>query len=265
MLSGRLRRELSRIVRGLEPTASTEPPAPPLPEAGEEQPVAAPSSPEPFALQYDPLEIGVIVETTQGPCLEVRPPLEQLDDYAERHARLRATRGEAPLFLDIETCGLAAAPLFLIGVATVTEEAIVLRQFLARDYTEEAAVLQAFRELGAEHAVWVSFNGAAFDLPFIRDRAGFHHVTIPEPRAHTDILPPARRRWRGQFPDCRLATLELHVCNRRRYGDIPGAEIPGVYHDFVRDENWASLAPVLQHNALDILTMADLWLTLRGG
>lgn len=226
-------------------------------------PPDAPPPADLWALDYDPQAIGIPYASERGPCLEVCPPLDTLTGHAERVTRLAAA-GEAPLFLDIETCGLGGAPLFLIGIAATETEGFRLRQFLARDYAEEAAVLEAFAGAAAARSVWVTFNGATFDLPYIRDRAGYLDVPLPEPARHDDVLPPARRRWRGKFDNCRLTTLEEGVCHRRRWGDIPGSEIPGVYHEFVREGNWGLLRPVLGHNALDILTMADLWLRLRG-
>jgi uncharacterized protein YprB with RNaseH-like and TPR domain len=34
--------------------------------------------------------------------------------------------------------------------------------------------------------------------------------------------------------------------------------MPPLYHDFVRTGNWPLLHPVLHHNALDLLTLAEL-------
>ena len=78
------------------------------------------------------------------------------------------------------------------------------------------------------------------------------------PPRHLDLLHPARRRWRGDLPDCRLQTLESRICRRRRVGDVPGEEVPGLYHDFVRNGDAARLVPVFHHNLLDVTTMSDI-------
>ena len=41
-----------------------------------------------------------------------------------------------------------------------------------------------------------------------------------------------------------------------------GDAIPGLYHEFVRTGRWEILAPVLRHNAMDLLSMAELWVEL---
>src|SRR5256885_13147752 len=51
---------------------------------------------------------------------------------------------------------------------------------------------------------------------------------------YTTLFRSSRRRWKGRLVDCRLQTLELYVCRRRRFGDVAGADVPGLYHDFVR-------------------------------
>jgi uncharacterized protein YprB with RNaseH-like and TPR domain len=68
----------------------------------------------------------------------------------------------------------------------------------------------------------------------------------------------ARRRWRGHLPNCRLQTLERHVCRRSRAVDIPGHAIPGVYADYVRTGFERDMDTVLYHNAIDLVTLFDL-------
>jgi hypothetical protein len=44
----------------------------------------------------------------------------------------------------------------------------------------------------------------------------------------------------------------------RRHGDIPGADIPQVYFDYVRSGDARVMARVFEHNRLDILSLAAL-------
>ena len=261
MLTSSLRQRLSRVARGMGPATST-----PTPTRQESLPPSVPAAPpapatRPFLLAYCPEASGRLEEAASGPFWRVEPPLaDLLPDWAERAAELE---GVGPtLFVDIETAGLAGAPLFLIGVLRVGPEGVWLAQFLARDYAEEAAVVQAFGTLGAEWERWVTFNGAVFDVPYIQDRAIMHRARVLPPAEHVDLLPRSRKRWRGEFSDCRLQTLETHVCGLRRVGDVPGAAIPALYHQFVRRSHWDLIAPVLHHNAMDLLTMAQLWRAL---
>jgi uncharacterized protein YprB with RNaseH-like and TPR domain len=162
------------------------------------------------------------------------------------------------LLLDIETCGLSAAPVFLVGLCHVGERNLVLRQLFARDYSEERALVAQVAAIARDFDFLVTFNGRTFDIPFLRDRATHHRLRFGVGLPHLDLLQVARRRWRGQFRDCRLQTLEWHILRRRRAGDVDGAAIPGIYHDYVKRGQPHRLLPVFHHNLLDLVAMAEL-------
>ncbi len=187
-------------------------------------------------------------------------------------------------YLDIETCGLAGEPLFLVGLMrcpgrggeTPPDGVLRIDQFLARDYSEEAAMLEhVWRELeGAE--CLVTFNGKSFDMPTVEARsAACGLFDRPAVERHVDLLHEARRRWKRELPNCRLQTVEQLVCGRRRVGDIPGCDIPAAYHEFVRSQRSEDavrraasvrrLQTILHHNALDLVTMAELAAGIVGG
>ena len=56
--------------------------------------------------------------------------------------------------------------------------------------------------------------------------------------------------------DCRLSTLEDVLCGHRREGDVAGFEIPSRYFHYVRSGDARALAPVLEHNRLDLVALA---------
>ena len=170
-----------------------------------------------------------------------------------------AARGlEHALFLDLETCGLSSSAVFLAGTMHWNGEDFVLRQYFARHYGEEGPLLRALNESMAGFEHLVTFNGKTFDVPFLQGRAVVHGVRLALPPHHLDLLHPSRRRWRGEFTDCRLKTLESRVCRRHRVGDVPGEEIPGLYHDYVKHGDPYRLVPVFHHNLLDVITMSDI-------
>jgi uncharacterized protein YprB with RNaseH-like and TPR domain len=163
------------------------------------------------------------------------------------------------MVIDIETGGFAGTPVFLIGVVELGRRPLRVRQWLARDYPEEKAILRRFAAAAEERDHWVTFNGRSFDGPFLQDRCVLHQVPLAAPAVHVDVLHAARRAWRGVVPDFRLRTLEQHMLGRERIGDVPGADIPDLFHHFVRTGNAAPLAPVLEHNRLDLLATVELF------
>lgn len=162
------------------------------------------------------------------------------------------------LFLDLETGGLASSPVFLAGTMHWNGEDFVLRQYFARHYGEEATLVGALHEAARDFEYLVTFNGKSYDAPFLRGRALVHGVPLRLPPRHLDLLHPSRRKWAGQFKDCKLQTLESRVCRRHRTGDVPSEEVPGLYHDFVRRGDAYRLVPVFHHNLLDVTTMAEI-------
>jgi uncharacterized protein YprB with RNaseH-like and TPR domain len=162
------------------------------------------------------------------------------------------------LYLDIETCGLSAAPVFLVGLGFAVDRNIVFRQLFARDYAEERALLEEVARVAKEFDALVTFNGKTFDAPFLRDRATLHRLPFALPQPHLDLLWMARRRWKEYLPNCRLQTLEWRILRRRRGGDVEGAEIPGLYHDYVKRGEPHRLVPVFHHNLLDVVAMVEL-------
>jgi hypothetical protein len=200
------------------------------------------------------------------------------------------------MYLDLETCGLAGAALFLIGLLRRIDGLLAVELLLARNYAEEKAVLVSLWERAAAHDVLVTFNGKSFDWPMVLDRStryllgqtslvGGKRVdrqengspssarrlpagTVRPTRTeliHVDILHHARRRWRGKLPDCKLQTLERYICGRRRQGDIPGVEIPAAYQRFVEQGDPREMERILGHNALDLVTLLDLSMRLADG
>ena len=236
------------------------------------------------------LHSGEVVETSFGPHLRIDVPLESFWEgggqlIAARQEFLRSQLSAAhiaieptivwepefaafasalpdrTLALDLETCGLTGSALFLVGLLRQIEGVPKVQLLLARNYAEEAAVLASLWQIVVDHEVLLTFNGKSFDWPMVVERSIRHRMQPPAKRdrwLHIDILHHARRRWRKHLPNCRLQTLERHVCRRTRAADIPGHAIPGVYADFVRTGFERDIDAVLYHNALDLVTLFDL-------
>lgn len=166
-------------------------------------------------------------------------------------------------FLDTETTGLAGGAgtiPFLVGVARwVPGRGFRVAQIFLEDLDREAALLEALAEEVRGVRCLVTYNGRSYDGPLLENR----HVLNRRPwplggAAHLDLLHPARTLWRRGHGDCRLVTLEAGVLGHRRQGDIPGAEIPALYLDYLRRGADPRLAAVFRHNCDDLLSLAGL-------
>jgi len=175
------------------------------------------------------------------------------------------TGPEALAFVDIEATGFTpGTPLFLIGLIVIEDNRLRVRQLLARDYTEEGALLFNFWKTFQDVRTVVSFNGKTYDLPYIRDRMIYYGYRLSEVE-HIDLLHEGRRRYKERLVNCKLQTLERAICGRGRVEDIPGAAIPEAYHNFVRTNNAVEMRDILHHNALDLVTMVEVVLFMLEG
>jgi uncharacterized protein YprB with RNaseH-like and TPR domain len=294
MIDDRLRSRLEQLNRGPLPQGSI--PAQPLQAAPRQQLAGAALRPRAVKPLADLIQRGRAVANEAGEHWRIILPLEELWPGGEelatkRHAHLSslpmpekllrtkqakfkqelATLVRAfpqdLLLVDLETCGLSGSSLFLIGMLRCCEERLVVELLLARNYAEERAVLASFWQAVSPTSVLVTFNGKAFDWPMLADRSARHLLfrgsRRPEP-PHVDLLHHARQRWRRQLPDCKLQTLERHICGRGRSGDIPGSQIPAAYQQFVRTGKHHEMNAILMHNAIDLVTLLDIGLRLAG-
>jgi hypothetical protein len=82
-------------------------------------------------------------------------------------------------------------------------------------------------------------------------------------RSHFDVLHFSRRAWRGQFPDCRLTTLERNLFGIERADDVPSSLVPEFYETYMRTGNAGPLIPIVEHNRMDLVTLANLFSRLH--
>ncbi len=160
--------------------------------------------------------------------------------------------------LDIETMGLFARPIILFGAAFTKGDKIVTRQFLARGVDEEAAAMNAFCSL-MENNPLVSYNGRAFDVPYINQRRWYYDLGGDIGNVHFDMLPFARRLLRPGMPDARLTTIEKYLFGQERKDDVPGALVPEFYEEYLRTGNPGPIVPIIEHNRNDLVTLARLF------
>lgn len=169
------------------------------------------------------------------------------------------------LFFDLETSGLLGGSeniAFLTGLLRVREGGgVEVQQILIRDPREEPVALELVAELLDDADYLVSFNGKSFDRNVLADRFAMHRMS---PRRvlelpHLDLLHPARRIFRGVLGSCTLGRIEEQLLGVYRHeSEVRGAEVPERWFDFLQTGRFHLLEPILDHNLLDILSLASL-------
>jgi hypothetical protein len=168
------------------------------------------------------------------------------------------------LFFDLETTGLAGGTgtvAFLVGMGFYRDGRFVVNQYFLGDLASEKRMIlelgRFFEEMDFKSIV--TYNGKAFDLPlmetrFILQRRPLLLSGLP----HLDFLFAARALWKHKHDSCRLFHLAQQVVEAPRDEDIPGAEIPTRYFEYLRTGNFGLIEPILYHNQEDILSLLGL-------
>lgn len=218
------------------------------------------------------VRIGECVIDDMDALVLLDPSLKGSAQYAAASVSSSPDPGAAcprTVFIDLETTGLsggAGTLAFLVGCGYFDLGAFQVRQFLLTSHAGERALLAAVAEFFGDTDLIVTYNGKTFDVPVMETRWMFHRMEMPlDGVPHFDMLHPARRLWK-QRPDakpsvgdeggCRLSTLERVLFDVQRVGDVGGFEIPGRFFGFVRSGDPRPLEPVLEHNRIDLVSLA---------
>jgi len=165
------------------------------------------------------------------------------------------------VFLDLETTGLAGGTgtvPFLVGLGYYRDDHFKVSQFFLSEMAEEGRLIgevsQFFKDM--EFKSVITYNGKAFDVPLLETRFALHRTPFPvRDLPHLDFLFSARHLWKHKHDSCRLFNLAQQVALAERADDIPGAEIPTRYFQYVRTGDFTLIEPILYHNQEDILSL----------
>jgi uncharacterized protein YprB with RNaseH-like and TPR domain len=175
------------------------------------------------------------------------------------------------LFFDTETTGLAGGTgtrAFMIGAADFHQHpehgaGLRVRQLLIAAMAAEADMLHAFAGWLSPRTVLASYNGRCYDAPLLKTRYRLARLADPlHGLAHVDLLFPSRRRWRGRWENCRLATIEREALGVLREDDLPGSQAPTAWLQYLRGGSSSLLRRVGAHNHQDVVSLALLMMKL---
>jgi len=182
-------------------------------------------------------------------------------------ARTNPINPKGLIFLDTETTGLAGGTgtfAFLVGLGWWSDQGFELQQLFLREPAEEAALLNYLEEQIRRFEGVVTFNGKSFDAPLLNARYTINSLQSPlKGIAHIDLLHLSRRIWRNRLADRSLGNLEEQILRISRSAEeIPGWMVPEIYIEYLRTGDPAPLKGVFYHNAMDILSLAALYVYL---
>ncbi|HVP90750.1 MAG TPA: ribonuclease H-like domain-containing protein [Terriglobales bacterium] len=226
------------------------PQAPAAVAAKRREPVQLHENPYALGVRYGQIPIGMGLQVP-GNILA----------FLSREAAFEGLDLGSAVFLDLETTGLAGGTgtvPFLVGLGYYRGDRFKVSQFFLSEMAEEGRlvreVAQFFTDM--EFKSVVTYNGKAFDVPLLETRFALHRTPfLIRDLPHLDFLFSARQLWKHKYDSCRLFNLAQEVVQAERAEDIPGAEIPLRYFQYIRSGDFSLIEPVLYHNQEDILSL----------
>ncbi len=164
------------------------------------------------------------------------------------------------LFLDIETTGLLSSRsmVYLIGCAFYSEGNWIIRQWFAQSPEEEGELIKSFLTFAQNYTYLIHYNGNAFDLPFIRQKASQYGLPCDFGRLEgLDIyrrIVPYKNFLK--LPDCKLKSVERFL-GIHREDTYNGGELIRVYKDYTLSHDYNLYHTLLLHNSDDMKGMLE--------
>ena len=169
---------------------------------------------------------------------------------------------EEILFFDIETTGLSpkSAQIYSIGLLLFKAMEMEIVQLFANSLSEEIEVLQGFQEYCKSKTRLISFNGKAFDTPFLEksyNQYGLKSPLTDLPQLDLFKMIQSRRKF-YQLPSYKLKECERFLGIQRE--DVyTGGELIYVYLEYLEHPTEEAKALLLQHNFEDLLYLPSLF------
>lgn len=162
--------------------------------------------------------------------------------------------GKTAIF-DIETLGLSRQnhPVILIGYLYGEDNKIFTKQFFAEGIEDEYLLLEAFHNEIAPFKNIITYNGASFDVPYLKARSEINDIPFSlYEKNHIDILRHIKKyKEYINTPDLKLKSIEK-LLGINRLDTISGRESVLLYNLYTKRKSLALMNKILLHNYEDI-------------
>ena len=169
---------------------------------------------------------------------------------------------------DIETTGLSprSSQVVLGGMVVPDGDDRLAVQYFADSPEDEEELLDRYATMLAEYDVIVTYNGNAFDLPFLKKRMKAHRIDAERlERCCSMDLYRILKKYSALpqiLPDLKQKTVEKYMgAGQSRRDTIDGAESVRLYYQYVRSrgpQREKLLDRILLHNRDDIVKLSEI-------
>lgn len=165
-------------------------------------------------------------------------------------------------YFDIETTGFDKdkEKIILISLGHYEDaDNFSIKQYFADELHEESLVLEAFKNDISKFDVWCSYNGIAFDEPFIENRFKVNGLNFDKPTKHIDLyrkIKPYSQQI--GLKRCNLKSVEKYI-GIKRNDKIDGGISVELYSDYLENKNDDIRKTILLHNYEDVLNLPQIF------
>lgn len=161
-------------------------------------------------------------------------------------------------YFDIETTGFDKEEdsVILISLGKFKDNRnFSIKQYFAENLEDEKEILYNFRKDIVEYKKWCSYNGKAFDEPFIKKRMEKQNIMFEPPKDHVDLYRLIRPYYKQMGMErCNLKTVEKYV-DIEREDQIDGGISVDLYKEFLVTSNQKLKETIMLHNYEDVLSL----------
>jgi uncharacterized protein YprB with RNaseH-like and TPR domain len=161
---------------------------------------------------------------------------------------------------DIETTGINANfdKVILIGILFIKNNQIIIEQFFCENRNEEKELLTCFKKRIENFHLLISYNGNAFDIPFLNKRFQKNKVNYAIMiYKNLDLFKVIKKNASlFKLEDYKLKSIEKYLGFQRK-DTISGKESVELYKQFEKSKNKAFIKTILLHNYDDLYYLAQ--------
>lgn len=197
----------------------------------------------------------------KGMTIIMRTINQTLENFTIQYPLERIAPLEKLLFIDIETTGFTAksSSLYLIGASYYHNGCWRIKQWFAKNYDEEQALLRDFFSFAADYTHLIHFNGNNFDLPYLLQKCEMYK--LPYNFDNFEGIDLYKRISPYKFflhtPNCKQKSLE-ELMGIDREDIYNGGDLIGLYHEYVKNPTEEIYRLLLLHNSDDMKGMLQI-------
>ncbi len=172
---------------------------------------------------------------------------------------------ESNAYFDIETTGFDRDKdiIMLISLGWFTDKnTFYIKQYYADNICDEIDILKAFKEDIIKFDRWCSYNGKAFDEPFIAEKMKRHCIDFTAPKTHIDLYRLIRPYYKQiGLQRCNLKSVEKYV-GIEREDKIDGGISVELYNKYLENKDEGIRKIIMLHNYEDVFNLPQIFKVL---